>query len=131
MNNAEKKTKIFGKKVKLFMAGIVTGIAALGKSAISAAADMEMLTTQFEVMLGSTEKATTMMDELKTFSAETPFALPDLAKGTQTLLSFGVAQKDVLRIMRMLGDTSGGNTEKLNGLILAYGKVATKGKDIL
>lgn len=89
---------------------------------------MEMLTTQFEVMLGSTEKANNIMKELKTFAATTPFALKDLAQGSQTLLSFGVAQKDVIQRMRMLGDASGGSREKLNGLILAFGKVQTKGK---
>lgn len=125
---AEAKTKKFGMGLKLAIAGAVAGVAALGKSAIGAAADMEMLTTQFEVMLGSSEKAVAMMDDLKEFSAATPFALEDLAKGSQQLLSFGVAQEDVLKTMQMLGDTAGGDAEKLNGLVLAYGKVQTKGK---
>ena len=112
------KFKTFG---KLAGAAIVTGIAAIGVASVKAAADMEMLTTQFEVMLGSTEKANNMMEQLKEFSAATPFQLQDLAQGTQTLLSFGVAQQDVIGTMRMLGDTAGGNSEKLKGLILAYG----------
>lgn len=128
MDNAEKKTKKMSLAMKAAIGGAVAGLFMLGKKAVGAAADMEMLTTQFEVMLGSTEKANAMMEKLKTFAAETPFQLNDLAKGSQQLLSFGVAEKDVINTMRMLGDTAGGNAEKLNGLVLAYGKVQTKGK---
>ena len=100
----------------------------LGSAALGAAADMEMLTTQFEVMLGSSEAADLMMNDLNKFAAATPFALDNLATGTQQLLSFGVGADSVIDTMRMLGDTAGGNAEKLSGLVLAYGKVQTKGK---
>lgn len=128
LKKAQNKIAGFKKAMKFAIGGAVAGLAAIGIGAVKAASDMEMLTTQFEVMLGSSEKANEMMKELKTFAATTPFAIKDLAQGTQTLLSFGVAQGDVINRMRMLGDAAGGNREKLNGLILAYGKVQTKGK---
>lgn len=128
MKNASAKMEKFKKAGKLVATGIVTALLAIGVGAVKAAGDMEMLTTQFEVMLGSAEAANAMMDKLKTFAATTPFALKDLAQGSQTLLSFGVAQEDVIQRMRMLGDASGGSSEKLKGLILAFGKVQTKGK---
>ncbi len=128
LNKANKKVGIFKKNMGLIGTAIVGSIGAIGALAVKAASDMEMLTTQFEVMLGSAEKADKMMEELKGFAATTPFALNDLAKGTQTLLSFGVAEEDVVDRMRMLGDTAGGDAEKLKGLILAFGKVQTKGK---
>ena len=113
------------KKLGLSIGAAVIGVGAL---AIKAASDMEMLTTQFEVMLGSSEKAAGMMKDLNKFAASTPFALEDLAKGSQNLLAFGVSSDKVVDTMRMLGDTAGGNAEKLQGLVLAYGKVQTKGK---
>jgi tape measure domain-containing protein len=128
LDKAEKAFQKFKRGAKIGAGIAVAGLAAIGIGAVKAAADMEMLTTQFEVMLGSTDAAISMMEQLKQFSAATPFQLKDLAQGTQTLLSFGVAQKDVLNTMRMLGDSAGGNQEKLNGLVLAYGKVQTKGK---
>ena len=118
---AEKSAKKMSLKMKAAILGVVGGIAMIGKAAIGAAADMEMLTTQFEVMLGSTEKATAMMDQLKKFSAETPFALEDLAKGSQQLLSFGVSEDVVIDRMRMLGDTAGGNAEKYSRKPWSYG----------
>lgn len=128
LTKAETQTKKMSLGMKAAIAGAGVALLAIGKKAIEAAADMEMLTTQFEVMLGSAEEANKMMDDLKKFSASTPFSLKDLSKGTQQLLSFGVASTDVIDTMRMLGDTAGGDTEKLDGLVLAYGKVQTKGK---
>lgn len=128
LSEAQKKTQKFMKSLKRVGMAVGIGLLAIGAAAVKAAADMESLTVQFEVMLGSTEKAVVMMDKLKEFAAATPFALNDLAKGTQNLLAFGVAEKDVINRMRMLGDTAGGNAEKLQGLVLAFGKVQTKGK---
>ena len=114
--------------MKIAALAVGAAIVGIGVAAVKSAGDMEMLATQFEVMLGSAEKATKMMDQLEEFSARTPFQLPDLAKGTQNLLAFGVAEENVLDAMRMLGDTAGGSREKLMGLVLAYGKVQVKGK---
>jgi len=135
INQADNSMSSFFKNIsagKLLAVGALAVVAKqvldIGKAALFAAADMEMLTTQFEVMLGDAGAAEGMMDKLNQFAASTPFALDTLAKGSQQLLSFGVSADDVVDTMRMLGDTAGGNAEKLNGLILAYGKVQVKGK---
>lgn len=132
IKDSESKMSAFGKKAGKVMGGVATSIAAIlttvAIASVKAAGDMEMLTTQFEVMLGSAEKANAMMDQLKQFASTTPFSLEDLSKGTQNLLSFGVAEDKVIQTMRMLGDTAGGNAEKLNSLVGAYGKVQVKGK---
>lgn len=127
-DEAEDRVKKMSLGMKAAIGGVIAGIATIGKKALDSAGDMEMLTTQFEVMLGSAEAAEDMMSQLQQFAASTPFALNDLAKGTQQLLSFGVSAEDVVDRMRMLGDTAGGDAEKLSGLILAFGKVQTKGK---
>jgi tape measure domain-containing protein len=110
------------------IAAIGAGIAAMGFKAISSAANMEDLTTQFEVMLGSAEKAVALMEKVKDFSEVTPFEPDQVASVTKTLLAFGVEAGDVIDTVKMLGDTSGGSFEKLNGIVLAYGKALTKGK---
>lgn len=128
LNNAQKKSNKFIGSLKKIGAGVGIGLLAIGTAAVKAASDMEALTVQFEVMLGSAEKAVIMMDSLKEFAAKTPFALNDLARGTQNLLAFGIAEEDVIDRMRMLGDAAGGNAEKLQSLVGAFGKAAVKGK---
>lgn len=127
--------KVKGKLKKGFSAlqigGITAAVYGIGKAfqtVVAAAANMEMLTTQFEVMLGSAEEAETLMGRLKVFAASTPFALDTLAKGTQNLLSFGVAQDEVVETMRMLGDTPAGMLRNLKALSGRMARFRSKAK---
>jgi len=57
--------------------------------AVSAAAKVETLSTQFSTLLGSTKAAESQMQSLVDFAASTPFKLEGLAEASQLLLSFG------------------------------------------
>lgn len=98
-------------------------ITALGAIGLNYNSQMETYTTNFEVMLGSSEAAAKKVEELKTLSAKTPFEMGDLAQATQTLLAFNVANEDTTGILTMLGDISMGNAQKLDSLSRAYGKM--------
>lgn len=100
-----------------------TAIAALGAIGLNYNSQMETYTTNFEVMLGSQEAAAKKVEELKTMAAKTPFEMADLAKGTQTLLAFNVASEDSTDVLTKLGDISLGNSDKLDSLTRAYGKM--------
>jgi len=82
--------------------------------------DAEQAETAFEVMLGSTEKAKKMIKELKEYGAQTPLEFTGLRENAKLLLNFGVEAENVLPYLKMLGDISGGNAEKLNSLTLAF-----------
>jgi tape measure domain-containing protein len=49
-------------------------------------------------------------------------------KNAQLLLGYGVAAEDVMPSIKMLGDISMGNTEKMNGLSLAFAQISATGK---
>ena len=100
-----------------------TAIAALGAIGLNYNSQMETYATNFEVMLGSQEAAAKKVEELKTMAAKTPFEMADLAKGTQTLLAFNVASEDSTDVLTKLGDISLGNSNKLDSLTRAYGKM--------
>lgn len=89
---------------------------------------MEDANMSFKTMLGSADKATKMLDGLKTFAAKTPFELTDLAKGSQTLLAFGQNADSILPNLKMLGDVSLGNKDKFESLTLAFAQVQSTGK---
>ena len=116
--------------------GAVTGILGGAATALTGAAtagvkynaQMEQYNTSFTTMLGSAERSQSLVADLKKFAADTPFEFPDLAKGTQTLLSFGVSSNDVMGDLKMLGDVSQGNTERFDALSLAFGQVSSAGK---
>ena len=105
-----------------------TAIIALGKIGLEYNSQMEQYTTNFKTMLGSQEAALQKVQELKEFAASTPLSMDDLAKGTQTLLAFGVESEKSTGILRQLGDIALGDADKMQRLATAFGKATAAGK---
>ena len=110
--------------------GMIVGYAGktLFDALIGSNAQFEQKMTSFEVLLGGAEKAQKMMKDIEEFAAKTPLQMADVSSATQLLLSYGVAQEDVMTRMRQLGDLAQGNAEKLDRVSLAYGQMLAKGK---
>jgi len=120
------KTGLTAFKGLITASGVALG--GLGAIGIKYNSEMEQYMSSFTTMLGSAEKATKHLDDLKRFAAKTPFELGDLAKASTTLQAFGTDVKDINPILKMLGDISLGNKEKFNGLALVFGQVQSQGK---
>lgn len=131
-DNAQAFEASAGKMKSAFSAvkGLVVGMAGktLFDALIGSNAEFEQSMTSFEVLLQSADKAQAQMKELEQFSAETPLQLEDTQKATQLLLSYGVAQEEVMARLQQLGDLSQGNADKFNRVALAYGQMIAKGK---
>lgn len=78
--------------------------------------------------LGSKEKADQMMDSFKQMAATTPIDLETLTSSTQMMLGFGVSADTAGKMMRVLGDISGGNTQRFQGLSLAFSQMTAAGR---
>lgn len=132
--NVSRMEGVFGglKKGALSLtAGLAaTGVAALalGKQMVSAAADMEQQEVAFKTLLGSQEQAIAFLKEARELAAKTPFETKDITKAAQTMLAFGVATKDVIPNIKMIGDVALGNKEKFDSLSLAFSQVQSAGK---
>ena len=132
---ASKISTSLGKGLTTVLSGTVAGIsavtAAIGASAVAGAkynATIEQYATSFEVMTGSAEKATEVVEKLKKIGAETPFEMTDLAETTQLLMNYGFTADDAMKKMQMLGDISQGSAEKMNRIAMAYGQMSSAGK---
>lgn len=139
LNDAGEKTSGFASKLKTGLATAAkvgaaaigaasTAIVALGKIGLDYNSQMEQYTTNFTTMLGSQEAAVQKVQELKEFAASTPLSMDDLAKGTQTLLAFGVESENSTGILRQLGDIALGDADKMQRLSTAFGKATAAGK---
>ena len=114
----------------LAMAGrLGAGYAAysVGKFAVKSAADLERMTAQFEVMLGSADKAKAMIGDIQKLAASTPLETMGIADTARTLMAMGVSSDKVVDVVRQIGDVAGGNQEVLQGMAMAYGQVVSKG----
>ena len=90
--------------------------------------EMEQTNIKFEVLLGSTQRATAMLKDLNTYANDTPYTNEGIIKGAETMLGFGIAHEKVMPSIKMLGDVAMGNQEKLGGLSLVYSQIMATGR---
>lgn len=118
----------FGGLAKTGAIAASVGIVAAGTAAIKSASDFEMLRTNIITLTGSVEKGGAKMKELADFAAKTPFETRDLVEATQTMMGFGISAEESSENLRMLGDVSLGNKNKLQGLTLAFSQIQSTGR---
>ena len=102
-----------------------------GKRAIVLAGELEQSKVAFTTMLGSAAKADTFLRDLTAFAAATPFELRGLQESSKRLLAFGFDARDIIPIMTAVGNAVaglGGGKDTLDGVTLALGQMAAKGK---
>jgi tape measure domain-containing protein len=133
LNNAGKRiTGIFAGigGAALRASSLISGVVTTGfvAFAVKTSGELQSLSSSFETLTGSAEKGRKVFMDLKKMGATTPFETRDLAKATQTMLSFGISIEDSQKNLKMLGDISLGNKEKLQGLTLAFSQVQSTGR---
>lgn len=131
-NSANKALGTFGSGMARQAGALVRQISAISalytairqvRAGISDALEIGRSQRQFETFTGSAEVAAGLMNDLRQFAAETPVTLQAGQQATRTLLQYGVEQSDVIEVVRQLGDVSGGSTEALQRLSLAFGQI--------
>lgn len=113
---------------KIMTATLTTGFAGLVTSGVKYNAQMEEFQMNLTTLLGSSDKATKLLSDLKEMASTTPFETTDLIKATETMIGFGISAQDSQKYLGVLGDISMGNSEKLKGLSLAFAQVQSTGK---
>ncbi len=95
---------------------------------ISVRSEIQSLSTSFETLLGSKEKADELFGQIRKFATSTPMQLNDLAAGAQTMLGFNIEAKKVMPMLQAIGDISMGDAQKFNSLTLAFSQMSATGK---
>ncbi|MCJ2381814.1 tape measure protein [Parabacteroides sp. AGMB00274] len=90
--------------------------------------EFQKLEVAFTTMLGSTEKADALMQQLVRTAATTPFDLQGVANGAKSLLAYGVAAEDVNKTLVRLGDIAAGLSIPLGDLVYLYGTTMAQGR---
>jgi tape measure domain-containing protein len=99
-----------------------------GRFIIAKTSELESQTKSLEVLTGSAEKATKIIQELQQLGAVTPFTSTELIDAAKRLNAFGVEAENVVETTRRLADVSGATGAELQGLVTAYGQVQAKGR---
>ena len=95
---------------------------------VKAAANLESMNAEFEVMLGNAEAAKYLVQQINQFAAVTPFETAGLVANVRLMMAFGQSANEAMSALKMLGDVAGADQERLNRLTLAYAQVSAAGK---
>lgn len=107
---------------------IGAAVASLGRAAVNAAKDYEVLKVAFTTFIGNATLAEQKIRDLRQFAAETPFTVDEVFKASRTLLGYGVAANELVPVIRRLGDVAGGTGAPLERIALVFGQVRAAGR---
>lgn len=116
------------------LAGPTAAIAAtkalidLGKQSIQTAAQFEQLAVSFEVLAGGADAGEKLTNQIIELASKTPLTTEALSDGARTLLSFGESSEAVVDDLKLLGDITGGDTQRMQSLTLAFAQVGSTGR---
>lgn len=111
--------------------GLGVALGSVAQKAVGLASELEQNQIAFTTMLGSADKAQKMLSDLATFAASTPFEMRGLTDATKRLVAFGFSAESVIPIMNSVGNAVAGvkgGKDALDGITLALGQMAAKGK---
>jgi len=111
------------------LGGILGSTAILGglKSITMEAAKIETVNTSFKVMLGSAEKAKSVLQDLSKFSIDTPFTPTQVYQAGKAMTAFGIEAKNLIPTLQKVGDIASGTGKDFNELSVIYGKAFIAG----
>lgn len=108
--------------------GLTAPLTILGTVSVNAALGIEQFETALTTMLGSADRATALIKDLRDFAAKTPFEFTELQGAVRTLIAFGVESDNVVGTLRQLGDVAAGTGSNIADLAQIYGRTLTTGR---
>lgn len=128
LNNLQGIAKTGFKAMGIAVGAVSTAMAGALTNGVKFNSQIEQLQTSFEVMTGSADKATEVIEKLKDVGAKTPYELSGLAKTTQMLMQYGFTADEAYDATINLGDIAQGSAEKMESIALAFGQMSSLGK---
>lgn len=99
----------------------------LANESIDKFASNEKAIASFDVLAGSAQKAASIIAGTRSLAAR-GLSLDALNQSARTMLSFNVAAKDVIPSLERIGNITGGDTERLKMLSLAFSQSSAAGR---
>lgn len=123
--------KVAGKAAVYGVAGVTAGIAAATGAitffGVKSAIGLQTATANLKTLTGSAKTAAGMVKQLNAYGNATTFDTQGLTEAAQQMLTYGINARDVMPDIKMLGDISMGNQEKLSGLAYVFAQVQGNG----
>jgi len=105
------------------MRSVAGAVAGLAQTLFSGAARNEQYAMSFEVLMGSTDRATSHIEELKRFAAETPFTMPGIVDASKQLEVMGGSALNTIENLRTVGDVAAGTGTDIAAVGVQFGRL--------
>ena len=110
------------------VSNLVKGVSELGKASTQAFAEIEAIKTQMGVVYSSQTQANSAFGEISQYAVKSPFGIQQTSELAILLKQSGVYASDLMDTLKMLGDTAGGNMEKMKRIANNYAQIMAIGK---
>ena len=107
--------------IKSLVAGVATG--AVVQQSVGIVVDRQNITSQFEVLLGSAEKANERVSELTDFAGMTPFTRDEIFAASKQLQVFTGDALSTGDSLRIIGDVAAGTGQQFEDVALWTGRL--------
>ena len=100
----------------------------VGTAAVQAYSEIEAIKTQLGVVFSNQTQADSMFGKISQYAVKSPFGVQQTSELAVLLKQSGVYASDLMSTLRMLGDTAGGNMEKMKRIANNYAQIVSIGK---
>ena len=107
---------------------LTTGVVDLAQASIKAYSEIESIKTQLGVVFSNQTQADAMFGQISQYAVKSPFGVQQTSELAILLKQSGVYATDLMKTLRMLGDTAGGNMEKMKRIANNYAQIVSIGK---
>lgn len=107
---------------------VVEGIIRLREASLKAYGEIDALKTQLSVVFSSDIQSTNVFGEMSEYAVNSPFGVSQTTELAILLKQSGVEASNLMDTLKMLGDTAGGNMEKMKRIANNYAQIVSIGK---
>jgi tape measure domain-containing protein len=98
------------------------------KKAIDLSSELQRSEAKFEVFLGDLQSAKNLLADIRDLSGRSPVSFQAGQRAVATMLQFGVASDGIMTRLEQIAEATGGNSERMESLALAYAQVTAAGR---
>lgn len=106
----------------------ITAVKDFSRATTEAFKEIEAVKANLSVVYGSSSQANIAFDQLADYAVKSPFGVAETSELAILLRQSGVYSTELLDTLKMIGDTAGGNMEKMKRIANNYAQIVAAGK---
>ncbi len=110
------------------VAKLTQSIIKLGKESLQAFGEIESIRTQLGVVYPTQSLASNAFTDIAEYATKSPFGVEQTSEMAILLKQSGVYATELMDTLKMIGDTAGGNEEKMKRIANNYAQIVSIGK---